>query len=189
MYGSVAPPVKPSATTATTTVGVPPLFNTLLRHINTSARRDWVRDHLTFHEIGMVSVFETTIRVLGGLLSAFELSREEVRGELIFRSAGQFHFSPASACRGFPCADSEPCVGCYAVGFRHSDRDSAAIISPSVAALVVNLSIQQMVWQVFLERAKDLADRLMPAFGTSTGIPYKLVSCYHSYHAGWLSRA
>ncbi|CAN0562760.1 unnamed protein product, partial [Ectocarpus sp. 12 AP-2014] len=36
--------------------------------------RDWVRDHLTFNEVGMVSVFETTIRVLGGLLSAFELS-------------------------------------------------------------------------------------------------------------------
>ncbi|CAM9915035.1 unnamed protein product [Ectocarpus fasciculatus] len=68
--------------------------------------RDWVRDHLTFNEVGMVSVFETTIRVLGGLLSAFELSRDEV----------------------------------------------------------------------FLERAKDLADRLMPAFGTSTGIPYKLVN-------------
>ncbi|CAB1119255.1 unnamed protein product [Ectocarpus sp. CCAP 1310/34] len=68
--------------------------------------RDWVRDHLTFNEVGMVSVFETTIRVLGGLLSAFELSRDEV----------------------------------------------------------------------FLERAKDLADRLLPAFGTSTGIPYKLVN-------------
>ncbi|CAN0450818.1 unnamed protein product, partial [Ectocarpus sp. 12 AP-2014] len=72
--------------------------------------RDWVRDHLTFNEVGMVSVFETTIRVLGGLLSAFELSRDEARG------------------------------------------------------------------QVFLERAKDLADRLMPAFGTSTGIPCKLVN-------------
>lgn len=40
--------------------------------------RDWVRDHLTFDNAGMVSVFETTIRVLGGLLSAFDLSRDEV---------------------------------------------------------------------------------------------------------------
>lgn len=40
--------------------------------------RDWVRDHLTFDNAGLVSVFETTIRVLGGLLSAFELSRDQV---------------------------------------------------------------------------------------------------------------
>lgn len=33
---------------------------------------------MTFDNAGMVSVFETTIRVLGGLLSAFELSREKV---------------------------------------------------------------------------------------------------------------
>lgn len=41
--------------------------------------RDWVRDHLTFDKAGTVSVFETTIRVLGGLLSAFELSRDQVK--------------------------------------------------------------------------------------------------------------
>ncbi|CAM9228299.1 unnamed protein product, partial [Scytosiphon promiscuus] len=68
--------------------------------------RDWVRDHMTFDKAGMVSVFETTIRVLGGLLSAFELSRD----------------------------------------------------------------------RIFLERAKELANRMMPAFGTSTGIPFKMVN-------------
>ncbi|CAM9245529.1 unnamed protein product, partial [Hapterophycus canaliculatus] len=67
--------------------------------------RDWVRDHMTFENAGMVSVFETTIRVLGGLLSAFELSRDKA----------------------------------------------------------------------FLERAKELAERMMPAFATSTGIPFKMV--------------
>lgn len=36
---------------------------------------------MTFDNAGMVSVFETTIRVLGGLLSAFELSREKVGEE------------------------------------------------------------------------------------------------------------
>ncbi len=34
---------------------------------------------MTFDNAGLVSVFETTIRVLGGLLSAFELSRDRVR--------------------------------------------------------------------------------------------------------------
>lgn len=41
--------------------------------------RDWVRDHLTFDNAGLVSVFETTIRVLGGLLSAFDLSHDKVK--------------------------------------------------------------------------------------------------------------
>ncbi|CAM9868406.1 unnamed protein product, partial [Discosporangium mesarthrocarpum] len=41
-------------------------------------KEDWVRDHLTFEHAGSVSVFETTIRVLGGLLSAFDLSQDKV---------------------------------------------------------------------------------------------------------------
>ncbi len=45
--------------------------------------RDWVRDSLNFYEVeGSVSVFETTIRVLGGLLSAYDLS-----GDAVFRWA------------------------------------------------------------------------------------------------------
>ena len=41
--------------------------------------RDWVRDHLDFNQVkGGVSVFETTIRSLGGLLSAYDLSGDKV---------------------------------------------------------------------------------------------------------------
>jgi hypothetical protein len=41
--------------------------------------RDWVRDSLNFDSVeGGVSVFETTIRVLGGLLCAYDLSEEPV---------------------------------------------------------------------------------------------------------------
>lgn len=36
--------------------------------------RDWVRDHLHHEKVGSVSVFETTIRDLGGLLSAYDWS-------------------------------------------------------------------------------------------------------------------
>ncbi|CAM9184066.1 unnamed protein product [Choristocarpus tenellus] len=68
--------------------------------------RDWVRDQLTFDNAGSVSVFETTIRVLGGLLSAYDLSKDHV----------------------------------------------------------------------FLERAKELADRLLPAFESATGLPYRMVN-------------
>merc|ERR1711862_512089 len=39
--------------------------------------RDWVRDHLTHDRTGSVSVFETTIRSLGGLLSAYDWSGDK----------------------------------------------------------------------------------------------------------------
>ena len=39
--------------------------------------RDWVRDHLSHDHVGDVSQFETTIRSLGGLLSAYDLSHDE----------------------------------------------------------------------------------------------------------------
>lgn len=40
--------------------------------------RDWVRDHLNHASVGSVSVFETTIRDLGGLLSAYDWSGDPV---------------------------------------------------------------------------------------------------------------
>ena len=41
--------------------------------------RDWIRDNLDFNRVaGSVSVFETTIRSLGGLLSAYDLSGDQV---------------------------------------------------------------------------------------------------------------
>ena len=39
--------------------------------------RDWVRDHLDFSKVGHVSVFETTIRDLGGLLAAYDWSNDD----------------------------------------------------------------------------------------------------------------
>jgi len=40
--------------------------------------RDWVRDHLSHEHAGSVSVFETTIRDLGGLLAAYDWSSDKV---------------------------------------------------------------------------------------------------------------
>ena len=39
--------------------------------------RDWVRDSLSFEHAATVSVFETTIRELGGLLAAYDLSGDK----------------------------------------------------------------------------------------------------------------
>lgn len=42
------------------------------------AAKEWVRNELTFSNAGSVSVFETTIRELGGLLSAYDLSGDKI---------------------------------------------------------------------------------------------------------------
>ena len=68
--------------------------------------RDWVANSLTFDRAGTVSVFETTIRELGGLLAAYDLSQDEV----------------------------------------------------------------------FLKKARQLADKLTPAFNTESGIPTGMVN-------------
>jgi len=67
---------------------------------------EWVKANLDFDVDGEVSVFETSIRLVGGLLSAF-----------------------------YACADP-----------------------------------------VLLAKARDLADRLLPAFQTPTGMPYRLIN-------------
>ncbi|KAK0200947.1 glycoside hydrolase family 47 protein [Desarmillaria ectypa] len=69
--------------------------------------RTWVADKLSFETNGSFSTFETTIRVLGGLLSAYHISGED---------------------------------------------------------------------PLYLERAIDLADRLLPAFDTPTGLPLPMVN-------------
>lgn len=78
--------------------------------------REWVERSLTFSRAGSVSVFETTIRALGGLLAAFDLSKDKV----------------------------------------------------------------------FLTKARELADLLMPAFATRSGIPHGMVDLRsHSAGGGW----
>lgn len=78
--------------------------------------KDWVRDSLTFSHADTISVFETTIRELGGLLAAFEWSKEDI----------------------------------------------------------------------FLQRAKELGDLLLPAFDTPSGIPHGFVNLQsHDGTDGW----
>jgi hypothetical protein len=68
--------------------------------------RDWIASSLNFNKGASISVFEVTIRVLGGLLAAFDLSKD----------------------------------------------------------------------QLFLDKARDLGDKLLPAFNTPTGIPRASIS-------------
>ncbi|PKA51372.1 Mannosyl-oligosaccharide 1,2-alpha-mannosidase MNS2 [Apostasia shenzhenica] len=79
--------------------------------------RDWVANSLDFNKNYEASVFETTIRVVGGLLSAYDLSGDSV----------------------------------------------------------------------FLEKARDIADRLLPAWNTQSGIPYNSINLAHGnpHNFGW----
>ncbi|KAH7445716.1 hypothetical protein KP509_01G021300 [Ceratopteris richardii] len=79
--------------------------------------KQWVAANMTFDKYYDASVFETTIRVLGGLLSAYDLSQDSM----------------------------------------------------------------------FLNKAKDLADRLLPAWNTPTGIPFTTINLQtgHAHNSGW----
>ncbi|KAM3308301.1 mannosyl-oligosaccharide 1,2-alpha-mannosidase MNS1 isoform X1 [Capsicum chacoense] len=70
---------------------------------------EWVANSLDFNKDYDASVFETTIRVVGGLLSAYDLSGDKL----------------------------------------------------------------------FLDKAQDIADRLLPAWNTPTGIPYNIINLSH----------
>lgn len=79
--------------------------------------REWVANTLDFDKDYEASVFETTIRVVGGLLSAYDLSEDKV----------------------------------------------------------------------FLEKARDIADRLLPAWNTPSGIPYNVINLArgNAHNPGW----
>uniref|UniRef100_A0A2N9J5A0 alpha-1,2-Mannosidase n=1 Tax=Fagus sylvatica TaxID=28930 RepID=A0A2N9J5A0_FAGSY len=79
--------------------------------------REWVANSLDFNKDYDASVFETTIRVVGGLLSAYDLSED----------------------------------------------------------------------QVFLNKARDIADRLLPAWDTPSGIPFNVINLAHgrAHNLGW----
>jgi hypothetical protein len=94
--------------------------------------RDWVRDSLTFDNAGSVSVFETTIRELGGLLSAFDLSGDTVflnkAKQLGDRLMPAFRSPSGIACstvdiRGGGCAGASSAIlsemGTLQIEFRH----------------------------------------------------------------------
>lgn len=85
--------------------------------------REWVSSTLTWEQDQNVSLFETTIRMMGGLLAAHYLSTE----------------FPELA----PLEDDDP-------GSRGED--------------------------LYLEKAKDLADRLISAFESPSGVPYAMAN-------------
>ena len=67
--------------------------------------RNWVRDHLDHSRTGTVSVFETTIRDLGGLLSAYDFSHDEVFLTKAFDLGKRLIKSFDNSDTGIPCGE------------------------------------------------------------------------------------
>ena len=63
----------------------------------------WVENHLHFDRASGISMFETVIRVLGGLLSAFELSKEQVFLRKAKELADKMMYAFEKHRTGLPC--------------------------------------------------------------------------------------
>jgi len=65
--------------------------------------QEWVEQHLHFDKAAGISMFETVIRILGGLLSAFELSRERVFLKKAQELADRLLYAFSKHQTGLPC--------------------------------------------------------------------------------------
>jgi len=130
-----------------------------------------------------VSVFETNIRVLGGLLSAHQLATAFLEGKVLEQEVwaedksvliGVHHRNPGKD----DCKEKGETVS----GILSSNCDTTSTIlkckqEPSPEVMCHNQTDRHWVYDGFLlELARDIGDRLLPAFNTLTGIPYGTVN-------------
>lgn len=108
--------------------------------------REWVENELSFDRHADVSVFETTIRIVGGLMSTNHLTGARRAGAVSIRGGALPVRGPVASL----LCDLAGCVD--ALGLR-ADRLRAGD-------------------EMFARRALELADRLLPAFQSETGVPY-----------------
>lgn len=108
-----------------------------------------------------VSVFETSIRVLGGLLSAHMISTDPALG--VWADSGE----AGSPCPAGNCSAGRACA-CPALPHLHFCPEDPADphYTPCLPAYEGQL----------LSLAVEVAQRLMPAFNTPTGLPYHRIN-------------
>lgn len=107
---------------------------------------EYVVEHVRFDSPRQVSVFETTIRVLGGLLSAHAMALQLI-SEIEDREEGHAGF----------------------LGGRSSSRESTPPHMPRWSHKAMGYD------GGLLRRASEIADRMMSVFDTPTGIPFNEV--------------
>jgi mannosidase alpha-like ER degradation enhancer 2 len=120
-----------------------------------------------------VSVFETNIRILGGLISSHLFAEkwfhDGICGDNISASSDTF-LKRASHSHPNTCLSAEDDAECHSneerkekLNRRHHGNDQETFVYTGQ----------------LLQMAIDLAERLMPAFSTPTGIPYGTVNLRH----------
>lgn len=124
-----------------------------------------------------VSVFETNIRVLGGLLAAHQLAEATMSGAVleseVWDANGAVLIGDASK---LICGRDEKVeVGRNAEDFTSSLLQCKIVQSEKLACQ--NRTSRHWNYDGFLlELAQDMGERLLPAFSTRTGIPYGTVN-------------
>jgi mannosidase alpha-like ER degradation enhancer 2 len=130
-----------------------------------------------------VSVFETNIRVLGGLLSAHQLAEAYVEDKLVRQTdvldkegkipIGALGTTATDVCPNENKKDSQ---SCSAETLYECQQDEEEESSSSIPCHT-NQTVEYWEYDgLLLELAIDIADRLLPAFQTRTGIPYGTVN-------------
>lgn len=128
-----------------------------------------------------VSLFETSIRILGGLVSAHALATHPR-----YTPYTHPHFcqSMIDSCGAVPF---DECIVPKLISYRFVDHDVSDVVSDCGVSVNSSCSsfLTDMAWYrclnydgILLKLAVDLADRLMPAFATPTGLPFGSVCSY-----------
>jgi Glycosyl hydrolase family 47 len=140
-----------------------------------------------------VSVFETTIRVLGGLLSAHLLATDPKLG---IYSNTHSHPASGSSLHSSSSSSSGSTSGSSSVHRRRSSSGSSSgryskrsgsssstkkKYKDETSSGIDGVSMQYNGELLLL--AKDLGDRLLKAFNTTTGIPFMTVNLKHGVSA------
>ena len=127
-----------------------------------------------------VSVFETNIRVLGGLLSAHQLATAFLEGKVLEKEVWAEDKSILIGVNNNPGKDD--CNEGEIVFGLSNDCDTTSTIlqckqESSPKMVCHNQTYRLWKYDGFLlELARDIGDRLLPAFNTETGIPYGTVN-------------
>jgi len=147
-----------------------------LRHLNDNGDGLFSINH-------KVSVFETNIRVLGGLLSAHQLATAFIQGKVLEKDVWAEDKSVLignypKKTKTSDCEEREECD----TRSLNSDCDEISTIleckHESLPKTVChNHTYRHWVYDGFLlDLARDIGDRMLPVFNTPTGIPYGTVN-------------
>jgi mannosidase alpha-like ER degradation enhancer 2 len=146
-----------------------------------------------------VSVFETNIRVLGGLLSAHQMAvaylpDADILAKDVWDGDGNIRYGgpTGETCKA---VEEEPPPPPTTLSFIDDTHNGKCTVEPFLEDFMCKLETKKQnatrkscsYWTydgLLLELAHDLGTRLLPAFDTKTGIPYGTVNLLHGIPHG-----